>query len=438
MSVLRADQALVDYIANTLAELGDSVPEEVPACRVCPDNPFKDERLYDYENYPAELYVAPGTKIANRAALAKWGAYVNYIGHKYYNRPIFVVSSADLAESTNIAGFARQWGDFPGFGRYHRDNNTFGALLPQEITEFCNAGIMVGMATVNFARDPFTEFNGFYGATSTYGSFAYLHYGLLRLFSQLAQDCDLKLGKVIQVAGHSGPETADDSRTHFGIFAPGVTQLFPEGQIINLHPWEHNEVPVMLAAALKQKAPIIALHLTRPPIAVPDRQALGMPSHFAAARGAYVIRPYKAGQKPMGTVIMQGTSTTAGVVSLLPKLDEAGLNVKIVAGVSPELFALQPADYRQQVLSPADKVDSMCITNGARRLMYDWLYNQVAVEYTLSSDFDNRWRTGGTVDELLEEAHLSPDWLFRGIERFARERAQRLARLREELDAVRA
>ena len=39
---------------------------------------------------------------------------------------------------------------------------------------------------------------------------------------------ELKVGKVIWVAGHSGPETAEDSRTHFGIFETGVTQLFPE------------------------------------------------------------------------------------------------------------------------------------------------------------------------------------------------------------------
>ena len=102
-------------------------------------------------------------------------------------------------------------------------------LLPQEITEFANAGILAGMATVNFASDPEQEFDGFWGACSTYGSFSYLKYGPMRLFSQLAQDCELKVGKVLWVAGHSGPETADDSRTHFGIFAPGVTQLFPDG-----------------------------------------------------------------------------------------------------------------------------------------------------------------------------------------------------------------
>ena len=71
----------------------------------------------------------------------------------------------------------------------------------------------------------------------------------MRLFSQLAQDADLRVGRLLWVAGHSGPETAEDSRTHFGIFETGVTQLFPSGAVIDLHPWEHNEVPVMLAAA---------------------------------------------------------------------------------------------------------------------------------------------------------------------------------------------
>ena len=168
-------------------------------------------------------------------------------------------------------------------------------LLPQGITEFATAGMLTGVATVNFSEKPEKEFNGFLGACSTYGSFVYLKYGSFRLYSQLAQDCQLKTGKILWVAGHSGPETADDFRTHFGIFSPGVTQLFPEGQIVNLHPWEYNEVPVVLAAALKRPAPLIALHLTRPAIPIPDRAALGMPSHFEAAKGAYVVRDYPAG-----------------------------------------------------------------------------------------------------------------------------------------------
>ena len=436
MGVLAKDQKLVDYLADTLAGLGDSVPETIATCRVCGSDPFKDARLYDYKSYPADLFVAPGAKVANRAALAKWGAWVNAFGKQHYDRPLFVVSSADLAASTNIIGFAQGYGDFKGFGRYNRDDNLMGALLPQEITEFTNAGIAAGMATVNFADDPTKEFNGFYTGTSTYGSFIYLHYGLFRLFSQLAQDCDLKVGKILWVAGHSGPETADDSRTHFGIYSPGAAQLFPQGKIINLHPWEYNEVPVMLAAAFAQTAPIVCLHLTRPPVTIPDRVALGMPSHFEAARGAYVMRPYKAGQKKMGTVIVQGTSTTAGIVDILPKLDAAGLNVKIVAALSHELFMAQPEAYRNEVLSAADRMDSMVITSEALRLMNDWIDNKAAAEYSMSADWDNRWRTGGTIPEVLEEAHLSASWLLKGIERFAAERSTRLGALKKTVDAA--
>ena len=437
IGALKADQDLVDYLTERLIELGESVPKEIPSFRLdTGKNPWKDERLYDYENYPAELWVKPGEKAPNRAALAKYGAWVNAFGRENYGRPLILACSADLAASTNIIGFAQKWGEIPGWGIYDREKNPEGALLPTEITEFTNAGMLAGIASVNFAENPFKEFQGFYGATSTYGSFVYLHYGLMRLYSQMAQDCELKLGKILWVVGHSGPETAEDSRTHFGIFSPGVTQLFPKGRVVDVHPWEHNEVPVVIAAAMKTEAHIVALHLTRPSVEIPDRAALGMPSHFAAAKGAYVLRDYKPGQKPMGTVIVQGTMSTAHVVKLLPELDKAGLNVKLVAAISPELFHLQPAGYRQQVLSDADWVDSMCITNRARKLMGDWMVTKVSEEYTLSSDWDDRWRTGGTVDEVYEEAHLSPQWILKGIARFVADRDKRLRRVFEMTQAA--
>jgi transketolase len=206
--------------------------------------------------------------------------------------------------------------------------------------------------------------------------------------------------------------------------------------VINIIPWEHNEVPVLIAAAMATGSHIVALHLTRPPIQVPDRAALGMASHFEAARGAYLIRDYVAGQPKMGTILVQGTMSTYNTVRLLPKLDALGLNVKLVAVVSPELFRLQPAAYQESILPAGDRVDLTYITNGSRRLMRDWITHSMADEYGMSSDWDNRWRTGGTVDEVLEEAHLSQDWLLKGIQRFANERAQRLERLSAQLAAA--
>ena len=289
---------------------------------------------------------------------------------------------------------------------------------------------MAGAATVNFNEDTYKTFNGFYGAVSTYGSFSYLKYGPLRLFSQIAQDSDLKVGKVIWIAGHSGPETAADSRTHFGIYAPGVTQLFPDGHIINLHPWEHNEVAPALAAALGTDIPLIALHLTRPPLVIPDREALGMASHLDAAKGAYLIKDFDPTLKKEGVVFIRGTSCTNSLVQILPRLKKEGPNVKIVASISWELFKRQPDDYRQSVIADDEWNDAMIITNGSRRLMHKWIANRMVENYSMAPDFDNRWRTGGSLKQIIAESKLDPDSLWIGIKRFASDREKRLKSLR--------
>jgi transketolase len=437
LSVLHRDDDLVTWLSDRLLAVAGTVPDDIggfrlggPAAGV-----FDDRRIFDVASYPDSMWKKPGEKAPNRAGLAAWGAYVNSLALRDYGRPLFIAASADLAESTNIAGFGQDFDGSPGTGWYERDQNPTGALLPTEITEFTNAGLVAGLATVNLSREPFEHFDGFWGACSTYGSFSYLKYGPMRLFSQLAQDCELKVGKLLWIAGHSGPETAEDSRTHFGIFSIGVTQLFPDGHVIDLHPWEYNEVPVLLAAAFALDVPIVALHLTRPPVEIPDREALGMPSHLAAARGAYVLRDYRPGQPKGGTVYVRGTMPTRNLVNVLPQLDDRGINVKIVAAISPQLFARQPAEYRRAVAGPSGRVDAMVITNGAFKLMRDWADGPLVREYSLSSDWDDRWRTGGSVAEVMEEAHLDDARILDALERFAAERPDRLRRLREQLDA---
>ncbi len=437
VDVLRADEELVDYLAETLITIGDSVPEQLSGYKLgAKGNPFKDAKLFDYRNYPAEMYLKAGEKAANRAGLAKWGAWINAYGAERYGRPIFLAASADLSASTNLKGFGDKSGEFEGYGWYERKGDDDGVLLPTEITEFANAGLLASVATANFSEKPEQEFDGFWGAASTYGSFSYLKYGPLRLFSQLAQDTPFKIGKFLYVAGHSGPETADDSRTHFGVFAPGVTQLFPNGQVINLHPWEHNEVPPLLAAAMATEVPLIVVHLTRPAIEIPDREALRMAPHFEAARGAYVVREYDTAQPAAGTLFVQGTSAMNSLVKILPRLASKGPNVKIVYVASSELFARQPREYQDQVITAADRANSTVVTTQSRRLMRDFVFNSVAEDYAICADFDDRWRTGGTLDEVIDEARLSPEWVMTGIERFATERKLRLERLRTELDAA--
>ncbi len=76
----------------------------------------------------------------------------------------------------------------------------------------------------------------------------------------------------------------------------------------------------------------------------------------------------------------------------------------------------------------------MVITNGAFKLMADWADGPLVREYSLSSDWDDRWRTGGSVDEVIEEAHLDQAHILAALERFAADRPDRLRRLRADLD----
>jgi len=384
VSVLRREEDLVTWLSDRLLAIASTVPSEVDGFRLGRPEVFSDRRIFDVPAYPDSMWKKPGEKAPNRAGLAAWAAYVNTLALRDYGRPLFIAASADLAESTNIAGFGHDFGGLPGTGWYERSSNPTGALLPTEITEFTNAGLVAGLATVNLSPDPFAEFDGFWGACSTYGSFSYLKYGPMRLFSQLAQDSELKVGKLLWIAGHSGPETAEDSRTHFGIFAIGV--------------------------------------------------ALGIPSHLQAARGAYVLRDYLPGLPRGGTVFVRGTMPIRNLVSVLPALDAKGINVKIVAALSPQLFARQPLAYRESVARPSDRLDAMVITNGAFKLMREWADGPLAREYSLSSDWDDRWRTGGSVAEVIEEAHLDEAHILAALERFAAERADRMRRLRELLE----
>jgi len=426
LSVLKRDEEMVEFVVERLLEIAGTVPDDLNL-KIVPI-PKNDQDLWDYRKYPDSIFFKPGEKAANRHALRRWGAFINTKTKEKYGRPLFLAASADLSESTNICGFAEDFGETKGYGWYDRNKNPDGVLLPQGITEMANAGISVGVAVVNLSKDPYKEFNGFYMATSTYGSFAYLKYGPYRLFSQLAQDCPLKLGKVLWIAGHSGPETADDSRTHFGIFSPGVTRLFPKNQVVNLHPWEANEVPIVLAEAFKHDFPIVILHLTRPPIEIPDREKLNIPSHFEAAKGAYLIRDFKEGEKKDGTIFVRGTMATYNLLKILPELDEK-YNLKIIAAISRELFDLQPDDYKSKVLPWEDWMDSMVISTESLVATEAWVSSDVSRMYSLTSDWDNRWRTGGTVDEVIEEAHLDPGNLLKGIKRFVEDRKKRLQML---------
>ena len=73
-SVMKNNQALVDYLAGTLISVGDSVPEQIKQCKVTVKNPAKDKTLFDVNNLPDDLFVAPKDKAPNRVGFAKYAS----------------------------------------------------------------------------------------------------------------------------------------------------------------------------------------------------------------------------------------------------------------------------------------------------------------------------------------------------------------------------
>ena len=131
-------------------------------------------------------------------------------------------------------------------------------------------------------------------------------------------------------------------------------------------------------------------------------------------------------------VIVRGTSSTNTIVSILEEIG-SDHNVKIVSAVSWELFRRQSQSYRDSIMTDEEWSDSMIVTNTGLRIMHKWISNRMVSEYSVSPDWDNNWRTGGSVDEIIDESHLSPRWVLNAIRKFASERTKRLQRLSSQL-----
>ena len=120
----------------------------------------------------------------------------------------------------------------------------------------------------------------------------------------------------------------------------------------------------------------------------------------------------------------------------LPNLEAAGINVKVIAAVSEDLFDRQPAAYQRAVLPPEAKQDLMFVMSGTRRMWPLRNVGPLTDDYSLTADWDNQWLTGGLEADVIAEAHLDPASVLAGVTRFANERAKRLEEQRGLLKAL--
>jgi len=446
MSVLNRN-GLGDWLAERLVEIGESVRDDFPLRIDAQRDPFQDERLR-VANLPVEpqkvtvknphsgeekqihiaLFRKTGEAAGARRAISEIVKWVNYVTG---NR--FLTVAADLSESVNLE-HGGLW------GHYDPEMNPLGTRLKAAIQEAGNVSTAIGFVGQNASVDP-AKFAGVWAISGTYGAFTPLMYLPARVWSQQNQDSRFRVGVLHILSAHSGPETAADARTHFGIFSPQVWKLFPRGQAITLNFWDYNDVaPGYFAAAeIAARDPrvgILAIEVARPDFKVADRSKFADSDLKAAAKGLYVIRDFAPSAPRHGYVLVQGASSTSNLVSVLPRLEQAGINVKVVAAVSEELFDRQPEEYRNSVLPPESYYDLMVVSTGTRRMWPIRNLGPLTDPYSLTSDWDNQWLTGGLEADVIAEARLDPDSIFAGVRRFARDRDERLSRQRAMLGAL--
>ena len=436
MSVLDRE-GLGEWLADRLLEIGDSVQNDLPLRVDVTRDPFLDNRLR-VDNLPVEpqhltvsnpasgeeqevdisLFKTPGEVAGTRRAISEIIKWVNYVTD---NR--FITLAADLSESINVE-HGSLW------GHYNPETNPAATRFKAPIQEAGNASSAIGLVGQSASLDP-EKFAGVWALSGTYGAFTPLMYLPARVWSQQSQDSRFRMGILHILAGHSGPETAADARTHFGIFAPQVWKLFPRGQAIHVSFWDYNDVaPGYFAAAeiaaRDPKVSVIIIEVARPDFPVADRNTFADTDLKAAAKGLYVIRDFNPNQPKHGYVIVQGSNSTVNLVNVIPHLEAQGINVKIIAAVSEELFDRQPTSYRQSVLPPEAKYDLMVVSTGTRRVWPIRDVGPLTDEYSLTADWDNQWLTGGTESDVIAEAHLDAESIFAGINRFAETRENRL------------
>ncbi len=437
MSVLDSN-GLGDWIADRLVQIGDTVVDD-HALRI--DNradPFLDTRLAvtalpreplkitptnphngAVKEVSISLFRKSGEMAGARRAISE---IIKWMNHVTGNR--FITLAADLSDSINVE-HGSLW------GHYDPLSNPSGTRVKAAIEEAGNVSTAIGMVSQSASVDP-GKFAGLWALSGTYGAFTPLMYTPARVWSQQNQDSRFRMGVLHILAGHSGPETAADGRTHFGIFATQVWKLFPRGQTISLNFWDYNDVApgYFAAAAIAARDPkvgIIVIEVARPDSPVADRSRFADSDPNAAAKGFYLIRDFGPGARH-GTVIAQGASSTVNLVKTIARLEKAGINVRIVSAVSEDLFERQPQAYRDAVLPDAALLDAMVISTGTRRVWPVRNLGPLTDEYSLTSDWDNQWLTGGLEKDVIAEAHLDPDSVFAAIQRFAADRDQRLAR----------
>ena len=375
----------------------------------CPDLGALYTDQVKAEEIPADLIYEPGSSQTLRGALGATLDNLNQVTHGG-----FVAASADLMGSTSISMVGKQ---FPE-GFYNAVTNPDSRLI--SAGGICEDNIGAFMSGISaYGTD--------IGAGSSYGAFiAALQHISARLHGIGQQARRDYLGVAFNpffiVCAHAGLKTGEDGPTHAD---PQALQLlqenFPPGIMITLTPWDPQELYPMVVAALKSRPAVIAPFVTRPNETIVDRVALNLPPATAAVEGLYAFRKADRSKQPYhGTLVLQGSGVTNTFVhEVLPRIDEAGLNMNIFYVTSAELFSLLPQE-RQDEIYPAElAAEAMGMTGLTLPTLYRWITSPEGRAHSVHAFGKGHFLGSGKAHKVLEEAGFHPDGQWASIKKYA-------------------
>jgi transketolase len=314
-------------------------------------------------------FTAENGAVASRAAS---GIVLNAIAAKV---PELIGGSADLAPSNNTV---IKQGDTFAPGHYAGRNFHFG------IREHGMGAIMNGMAL--------------HGGIIPYGGTFLIFSDYMRPPMRLASFMERH---VIYVFTHDSIGLGEDGPTHQPVEQLSALRCVPNLTVIR--PADASETAEAWRFALAHREGPTALVLTRQKLGFIDRTSYAPAAGLA--RGAYVLAEAEGGAPDV--VLLSSGSEVALVLEAQKRLAADGVRARAVSMPSMELFARQPAAYRDSILPPGSK--RVAIEAAHPMSWYRWVGDAGVVigieRYGASAPYAKVYEgLGLTVDRLVEAA----------------------------------
>ena len=315
-------------------------------------------------------FTAENGAVASRAAS---GTVLNAIAARV---PELIGGSADLAPSNNTV--------IKGAGTFSADDYA-GRNFHFGIREHGMGGIMNGMAL--------------HGGVVPYGGTFLIFSDYMRPPMRLAAFMERQ---VIYVFTHDSIGLGEDGPTHQPVEQLSALRCVPNLTVIR--PADAGETAEAWRVALRHRTGPVALVLTRQKLGFIDRARYAPAAGLA--RGAYVLADAEGGAPP-DVVLLSSGSEVALVLEAQKRLAADGVRARAVSMPSMELFARQPADYRESVLPRGSR--RVAIEAAHPMSWYRWVGDDgvvIGVErFGASAPYAKVYEgLGLTVEKLVEEA----------------------------------